>query len=263
MYIVPLIGKGTPLTLVGLDAACDRAGVSAQHLWAVIFVETDFPNCGYLRDRRPQILYEPRCFSNLTDHAYDETNADISSAVYHQDHGSFNDQYLFLAKACALDQDKALQSCSWGIGQTLGRNYQEAGFADVTSFVLSMVNAEDGQASAMAGEMVESGAAKALAKEDWVKFAKIYNGPGFASNQYDRKVKRQFDLLKDKLPDLRVRTAQCCLWYEGFDPGQMDGLWGKTTVGAWHRYQASHQIPVTDALDDHTFQMLVKPYMSA
>ncbi|MDR3446999.1 MULTISPECIES: N-acetylmuramidase family protein [unclassified Dyella] len=262
MYIVPLIGQGTPLTALALNAACGRAGVDARHLWAVIFVETDFPNGGYLRDRRPQILYEPQQFSGLTDHAYDETNPDISSAVYHQNHGTYNDQYLFLAKACALDQDKALQSCSWGIGQTLGENYQKAGFADVTSFVLSMVKSEDDQVSAMAAEMVKLGAAKALAKEDWATFARLYNGTGFASNQYDQKVKAQFDLLQDKLPDLRIRTAQCCLWYEGFNPGMFNGLWENPTLSAWHRYQASHQMQLTDTLDEPTYQILVKPYIS-
>ena len=35
---------------------------------------------------------------------------------------------------------------------------------------------------------------EALKKEDWAKFARLYNGPGYAANQYDKKLKEAFDL---------------------------------------------------------------------
>ena len=44
---------------------------------------------------------------------------------------------------------------------------------------------------------------------DWTTFARKYNGPNFAQNDYDNKLARAFAKFSTgSLPDLDVRTAQ-------------------------------------------------------
>ena len=57
-------------------------------------------------------------------------------------------------------------------------------------------------------------------------------------------------------PDLRVRSAQIYLMYLGFHPGAMDGSWGRLTRSAMNEFQAAKGMPITDELDDATFQAL-------
>lgn len=261
MPMFSLVGNGTPLTDQGLDKACALTGLSRQHLWAVFFVETDPPNGGYLHDRRPQILYESHIFGDLTGHIYDARYPDLSTRKEKQHYGTYADQYRFLLQACGLNQDAALQSCSWGLGQTLGKNFKEAGYQTVADLVIAMVASEDDQAIAVAHEMNATQATEALRSNDWKTFARRYNGSDYARNQYDTKIASQFARLDGHLPDLKIRTAQCCLYYDGFSPGIIDGIWGDGTIRAWHRFQESRKITLTNTLDQATYDLLTKPYV--
>src|ERR1700704_2753875 len=123
---MPLPFQGTALALSseGLAAVAGSLGVHAPEIWAVLAVETK--GCGYLPDRRPQILYERHIFHRLTQGRFDDGDvSDLTPGGY----GSRGaQQYDRLAKAIERDRRAALQSASWGIGQIMGENYELAGF---------------------------------------------------------------------------------------------------------------------------------------
>ena len=62
------------MTSAGVAGAADVLSVSAQEVWTVIGVET--AGCGFLADRRPQILFERHIFHRLTSGRFDD--GDIS-----------------------------------------------------------------------------------------------------------------------------------------------------------------------------------------
>jgi hypothetical protein len=154
---------------------------------AVVSVES--AGGGFFSDGRPKILFEAKYFHKLTKGKYDKTNPNISSPVW--------DRKLYkggvrewdrLNEAVALDRSAALQSASWGLFQIMGANYKACGFASVDDFVAAMEKSEGDQLKAFVGFIRTNKLDGFLRSLNWAAFAKGYNGPGYAKNQYDKKL---------------------------------------------------------------------------
>ena len=173
-------------------------------------------------------------------------------------------QYDRLARAMAKDRQAALKSASWGAGQILGENFSAAGFASVEDMVAAMSESEDRQLAAMGSFLVSTRLNTPLTARDWTSFARGYNGPNFAINQYDDRLKAEFQKYSaGVLPDLNVRTTQLYLTYLGFDPGQIDGMRGKHTFSALAEFQAKRGIPNTTIIDQDLVASLVTAFERA
>src|SRR5947199_8204907 len=112
------LGRSLALSRAGLVAEANALSVDLPEIWAVVAVETS--GCGFLADRRPQILYERHVFHALTHGRFDD--GDISDAASGGYGAGGSHQYERLDRALQLNRDAALQSASWGLGQILGRN---------------------------------------------------------------------------------------------------------------------------------------------
>jgi hypothetical protein len=94
-----------------------------------------------------------------------------------------------IGRAYALDPVAALKAPSWGMFQILGENHKACGHDDVKSFVLSMFTSPAAQLRAfVAFVRANPGMHGALVAHDWPKFARAYNGPGYAVYEYDKKM---------------------------------------------------------------------------
>lgn len=242
-------GKGVPLDAGGFASAYGAIGVGAPELWAVLSVETS--GCGYLADRRPKILFERHYFSHLTNHQYDASHPDISQQAPGGYGTGGSHQYDRLAEAIALDREAALQSASWGIGQIMGRNYPQAGFANVEEMVAAMVSSESAQLGAMASFVKANALDTSLKAHNWAGFASGYNGADYAAHNYDGQLQHFFEIFSvGPGPDLRVRAIQVLLTYKGISPGGIDGILGNDTVKAIKQFQQSINVPQTGMIDD-------------
>jgi hypothetical protein len=247
-------GKGSPLSDAGMDEVCDTLGVSESEIWAVLTVETR--GFGFLADRRPQILFERHVFHRLTNGAHDNANADISKSKAGGYIGG-SGEYGRLEKAMQLDKTAALQSASWGIGQIMGFNFKVAGYGSTDKLVAGMVKDENAQLQAMANFIKGNNLAGALQRNNWVSFARGYNGEGFKRNEYDTRLAAAHAKFKVSLPDLSLRTAQAALQYLGMDPGPIDGIRGRRTFSALIRFQEEEGLGETGLLDQDTLERLV------
>jgi peptidoglycan hydrolase-like protein with peptidoglycan-binding domain len=145
------------------------------------------PRSGYLPSGRPTILFEAASFYKLTGGRFGVSN--ISSPTWNRSlYKGGEAEYPRLAQAMALDRTSALKSASWGAFQIMGFNYQSAGFASVEDFVKAMYESEGNQLEAFIHFLQHSGLVDALRDKRWADFARGYNGPGFAENQYDVKL---------------------------------------------------------------------------
>src|SRR5947209_178868 len=139
MAAFPFQSEATALSADGLNSASAKIGVHAPEIWTVLGVETS--GCGYLPDRRPQILFERHIFHQLTNGKYDDRG------ISHPTPGGYGrrgaPQYHRLTRAISKDRASALQSASWGIGQILGTNYARAGFQNVEDLIAAMSDSED------------------------------------------------------------------------------------------------------------------------
>lgn len=253
------IGTAFPLDGPGQEAVLEVLGVGAAELWSVLSVETK--GFGYLNDRRPQILYERHIFSKRTNHKFDASNPDISNKEPGGYGATGGHQYDRLQAAIGLNRTAALESASWGIGQLMGFNCDQAGFEDVESMVTAMMASESDQLMAMGRWIVKNNLDKPLARHDWAGFARGYNGANFAINQYDKKLASAFSKYTAKLPNLISRQAQVYLTYLGF-AGGIDGLAGPTTFKALNAFQSANGLPVLSEIGDATIASLKEVVMA-
>ena len=248
-------GQSLALTADGLAEAASTLNVKAPEIWAVLSVETH--GTGFLPDRRPQILFERHFFSRLTEHQFDASHPGISDPAPGGYGATGAHQYDRLNEAFALNQDAALQSASWGMGQIMGANHQAAGFADAASMVTAMTNSEDAHLAAMVKFLIANRLDKFLAVHDWTSFARGYNGPNFAINKYDDQLRGSYQkYLVGAFPDLTVRAAQIYLLFRGFDPRGIDGVAGSGTTSAVKAFQASIGVAPTGLIDDELLAAL-------
>jgi hypothetical protein len=247
-------GAGLPMTADGLGSGCDKLGVKAAEVWAVLTVET--LGSGFLPDRRPKILFERHIFHNETNSAFDQDAPDLSNPIQGGYSGGAG-EYLRLARAIQLNEQAALRSTSWGIGQIMGFNATKAGFPDAPTMVQAMINSEDQQMGGLFAFLTSSRLDGPLRNHDWASFAHGYNGPNYAKNQYDQRLAGAFQKYSvGPLPNLTLRTAQIYLTYLGFNPGPVDGTIGRMTRSALMLFQQAKGIDQTGELDDATWTNL-------
>jgi len=246
MAQVPFQGVASPLSNNGLTNVASLLGVFAAEIWTVLAVETSC--CGYMPDRRPQILFERHIFHRLTNGQFDD--GDISDPTPGGYGPTGSHQYDRLAKAVALNRSAALQSASWGIGQVMGENFVRAGFPQVDAMVSAMSNSEDDQLLAVGKFLMATGLSGPLQAHNWTAFARGYNGPNFAINRYDILLNGEFQKFSSGvLPDLDVRAAQLYLTYLGFHPGSVDGIAGRQTMAALAQFQTQARLTASTTID--------------
>mgnify|MGYP002783554467 FL=1 len=150
-------------------------------------VEVEAAGSGFLPDGRPKILFERHWFFKLTPLPVSQTRSDLSNPKPGGYLGGIREWYR-LNEALNLDRIPAIKSASWGLGQVMGFNYKLAGYSDVEEFVNAMHISEGKHLQAMMNFIKSQNLDKALRSRDWVAFARGYNGPAFARNQYDKKL---------------------------------------------------------------------------
>lgn len=148
-------------------------------------------------DGTPVILFERHKFDKLTHGLFRGTalegNADSAwSSISEPTSGGYGPpsaQHRKLDLAALRDRNAALQSCSWGLFQILGENWQSAGFDSLQAFVNAMIRDVDGHLRALVMFIRnDRRLLTALRSRDWAAFAFAYNGPQFKKNSYDAKM---------------------------------------------------------------------------
>jgi peptidoglycan hydrolase-like protein with peptidoglycan-binding domain len=247
------VAGSLPMTRDGFAGTAGSLGVSAPEVWAVLSVETSA--CGFLPDRRPTILFERHVFSRLTGGRFNDGDISDPSPGGYGPLGA--PQYTRLNRALLLDRLAALKSASWGLAQMMGENYSAAGFAGVNEMVAAISGSEDSQLSAFAAFLKSTGLDRALRAHDWTSFARGYNGAAYSKNQYDVRLRGEFQKYSvGALPDIEIRAAQICLMFRGFQPGLVDGVEGRLTTAALQDFQKSIGLTPTGVVDPDTMARL-------
>jgi hypothetical protein len=144
------------------------------------------------------------------------------------------------------------------MSQILGTNFEAAGFRQVEDMVEAMVESEDKQLLAGVQFIIKNGMDVPLRDHDWSGFARRYNGPNFAANNYDGLLEHFYHrYAAGPTPDLQVRAAQIYLIYKGFKPGAVDGVAGPATTSAVEQFQQTIRQPDTGVIDDTLIAQLV------
>lgn len=185
----------------------NRLGIEPALLKAVQIVEAAGKD-GFLSDGKPQILFEGHIMYKEFHKKFPDRDLDylckrFSMVFYPKwDKSKYFGglgEYKRLELAKEIDEECALKATSWGMFQIMGFNHNLCGCKDVFDFVHKMSESHEKQLELMYYFMNNSGCLKELKEKDWAGFAKKYNGPGYAQNAYDQKLRNAYENFKNKI----------------------------------------------------------------
>ena len=155
------------------------------------------PGCQSPHDQDPDICWPSGYI--LSRKKLGEENARMPDGVVEQSdlYGNERANYFKLLKAYRLNPEAALKACSWGAFQILGMNYAIAGdYDNAQLFVRDMCTSEAKQLRILR-QFIDKNSRlrKAVQEKDWDKIAYHYNGPKYAENHYQIKLKEAYEKL--------------------------------------------------------------------
>jgi hypothetical protein len=181
------------LTEQDFQDAATALGCDVAAIKAVCQVEA--PRGGFNPDGTPTTLFEGHKFFKYTNGRFAVAAPDLCFKVWTRAHygKGWQAEQERLQRAIALDRDAAIKSASWGKFQIMGFNHSMVGHDTLQGFVNAMYAGEREQLLAFVRYVQTAGLASALKEQDWAGFARGYNGPGYAENNYDTKMAAAFD----------------------------------------------------------------------
>lgn len=182
------------LTENDFQRVADLLGVEVAVVKAIQAVETGGRG-GFVAPGRPVILFEGHIFwhelkkQGFNPERYVAGNENILYLKWEKGHyyGGMK-EYERLEKARKIHKEAADASTSWGMFQVMGFNYAMCGYGSVEEMVKDMCVGEDKQLEAFARFVKLARLQSCLEQKDWAGFTRRYNGPGYAQNQYDKKL---------------------------------------------------------------------------
>lgn len=150
---------------------------------------------------RPKMLFEGHVFwkelkaIGLNPNTYASGNENILYPSWTKTHyGKTQDQeFARLSKAANISKETAYRSASYGLFQIMGNNCKLCGYKSASEMYKDWSTSELKQLEGFANFIKNSNLTPYLQKYDWAGFAKRYNGPGYAQNKYDQKLKDAYN----------------------------------------------------------------------
>jgi N-acetylmuramidase len=160
------------LTYADFEAAAAQLRCSVASVRAVASVEGS--GKGFNKNGIVLSRFEPHLFKRYTG---------IAASTYGQ--------------AFALNPLEANRATSWGMFQVLGLNYKAAGYNSIDEMIADYRKGERQQLASFVRLIVAWGLDDEMRNQQWAAFAKRYNGPQYAVNQYDIKMAKAYESYKN------------------------------------------------------------------
>lgn len=176
--------------------------------------------------------------------------ADLAAPTWTSDYKT--PAYTRIDKAIPIAGDEVTAlATSWGLGQIMGFNHKAAGYDSAVAMVKDFADSEYAQLQGMANFIKANPAMhKAMKDKDWMTFARLYNGAGYAKNEYHIKLASAYNRWvnrKDPVSDTNAilrkgsRGPAVTAWQQtlnkaGF-PVSTDGDFGSGTEAATKQFQ--------------------------
>ena len=183
------------LTDEDFELAAETLDVELNVIKAVAIIESG--GSGFNPDGSLKTLFEGHHFTKYTNGIYDREYPNISYKKWDRTkYGkSYKQEQDRLNLAVSLDEENAYKSASFGMFQILGSNHELCNFDNATDFYYNQCISEVEQLNAFCMFILNTNLDVYLKKKDFKSFARHYNGPAYAHNQYDIKIKNMYDKL--------------------------------------------------------------------
>lgn len=194
-------------TDVELRELANKFGLELAVVKAVKEVESGNSE-GFLKDGRPQILFEGHIFYRYLVEKYGEAKVKkyviqypklvyrTWTKIYYL--GSVREHDERLSVAAKIDRECALKATSFGMFQIMGFNYKLCGCNTLQEFVNCMYKSKSEQIRLFFNFIKNQNMLGYLVNKQWAKFARAYNGPGYKANKYDTKLETLYNKYKQQ-----------------------------------------------------------------
>lgn len=152
------------------------------------FLDVETRGGGFDSRGRPKMLFEPHVFYRELAGAERDAAVKAGLAYPRWKRNYPADSYPRLEQAMAINENAALKSASWGIGQVMGFNFKLAGFRSARGMVTAFLDSEAAQLEAAVQFIISNQLDDDLRNHDWRGFARGYNGAGYEANGYHTKL---------------------------------------------------------------------------
>lgn len=184
LYGDVISSKSLTLTESDFQTCADLLNVDVRAIKTIAAVESR--GGGFFPDDTPKTLFEAHKFYKFTDGLFAESDPDLcvkrwTPSLYGK---NWREEKKRFYRAEALDQEAALLSCSWGMFQIMGFNFEVCGFnnkalskqQNLLNFVKAM-HKDEGEQLKAAGFFIKASPEihHSLQIGDWYG-ASIYNG---------------------------------------------------------------------------------------
>lgn len=176
----------------------ERLNVEVAAIKAVAEIESS--GSGFLQTGEPKILFEPHVFwRELVKRGVDPTkhtvgNEDILYQVWGtKPYGRVSEQHARLQRATLINREAALSSASWGKFQILGLHWSSCSCASLQDFINKIYTDDDAHLELFSDFILNSNLTDELRTHAWKEFARKYNGPGYARNNYDTRLQQAYE----------------------------------------------------------------------
>lgn len=105
-------------------------------------------------------------------------------------------EYDRLGRATLIHGEAGNESASWGMFQIMGYHWEALGYKSAYDFADSMWKSEAEHLKAFVRYIQVNDLAKWMKVRNWTQFARLYNGPGHAANQYGEKMEKAYERYK-------------------------------------------------------------------
>ncbi len=240
------------------------------------FMDVEAAGSGFDTIGRPKMLFEPHLFyRNLSGAQRDKAvSRGLAYPSWKRDYPK--DSYPRLQDAILINQDAALSSTSWGLGQILGSNHMQVGYKSAEEMVVSFMEDEENHLRAIVEFLITNNIDDDLAAHRWSVVARVYNGPQYAANSYDVKMEKAYKKWM-KIPDteweglpvskenpivrlnddnLYVGHLQNLLLSLGYKVGEADNKFGPKTEGQVKLFQLRNGLKDDGIVGPKTWKLL-------
>jgi len=273
------IGPAKRLESVDIPRIGSRIGVGEDEIHA--FMEVEAAGSGFDRKGRPKMLFEPHVFFRQL--SGEKRLAAIEAGLAYRRWGEQpypSDSYPRLHRAMEIDENAALMSASWGLGQILGTNYRIVGYETIQEMVQDFMLDEENHLEAMVNFIIANGIDDDLREHRWETVARVYNGPGYAKHGYHTRLAvayRKWARIADTpwdgkadnpdnfqtYPTVRIGSngfvvthLQQKLAEFNYHTGAIDGQFGAATRSSVLAFQADHGLTTDGIVGQETWTVI-------
>lgn len=198
-------GSGVRIQSVDFPRVGHEIGVGEDEIRAVVAVEA--AGSGFDKQGRIKILFEPHVFWRCLPSALRPMAEQLGLAYPKWKRDYPADSYPRLIQAMKIHETAALKACSWGLGQILGENHIAAGYSSPQAMVQDFTRDEDNHLEAMIRFIKHNKLDDEIRAHNWAGFARGYNGPGYAANNYHINLANAYQKWRG-IPDVDWRPGQ-------------------------------------------------------